>query len=160
MNQDLAASVKLEDSTAAPDRPPRRIAGLTPFLRKEYYRVVGIYINRSRGESDKLKQFWKENVSETYKKLREKNLSLAKKMDPYAGTQTATFGASAVPQPKTAIDKEYEQYKNCFELDVYNTLDKDLEDEARDEKIKEVQHQSGYETAQRQAMIKEDTDKI
>jgi hypothetical protein len=39
---------------------------------------------------------------------------------------------------KTAIDKEYEQYKNCFELDVFMTLDKDLEDEARDEKIREV----------------------
>ena len=116
-------------------------------MRKEYYRVVGIYINRSRGESDKLKQFWKDSVSETYKKLREKQAALAKK-DPYTQTQTATFGA-AVPQPKTAIDKEYEQFKNCFELDIYNTIDKDLEDEARDEKIREVQHQSGYETAQR-----------
>jgi hypothetical protein len=71
-NRDIAGSFKLEDSTAAPDRPPRRLNGLTPFLRKEYYRVVGIYINRSRGESDKLKQFWKDHVSETYKKLREK----------------------------------------------------------------------------------------
>jgi hypothetical protein len=68
---DIAGSSKLEDSTAAPNRPPRRIAGLTPFLRKEYYRVVGIYINRSRGESEKLKEFWKDYVSETYKKLRE-----------------------------------------------------------------------------------------
>lgn len=78
-----------------------------------------------------------------------------------AATQTATFGA-AVPQPvvKTAVDKEYDQYKNCFELDVFNTIDKDLEDEATDEKIREVQHQSGYETAQRKAMIKEDVDKI
>ena len=68
---DISGSNKLEDSTAAPNRPPRRITGLTPFLRKEYYRVVGIYINRSRGESEKLKEFWKDYVSETYKKLRE-----------------------------------------------------------------------------------------
>jgi hypothetical protein len=94
-NFDIAASHKLEDSTAAPDRPPRRLNGLTPFLRKEYYRVVGIYINRSRAESDKLKQFWKDSVSETYKKLREKQSNLARKGDPFA--QTQTFGASAVP---------------------------------------------------------------
>jgi hypothetical protein len=47
---------------------------------------------------------------------------------------------------KTQIEKEYEQYKNCFELDVYMTVERDLEEEARDEKIREVQTQSGYET--------------
>lgn len=54
-NNDISHSNKLEDSTAAPDRPPRRVQGLTAFLRKEYYRVKGIYINNSRGESDLLK---------------------------------------------------------------------------------------------------------
>jgi hypothetical protein len=39
---------------------------------------------------------------------------------------------------KTAIDKEYDQYRSCFELDVINTIDKDLEDEEREEKIREV----------------------
>lgn len=147
LSNDVATSSKLEDSIAAADRPPRRVAELTAFLRKEYFRIHGIYIKGSRGESEKLKLFWKDNVSETYKKLREKQAALAKAKDPYA--QSVTFGPSAaVPTAviKTQIEKEYEQYKNCFELDVYMTVERDLEEEARDEKIREVQTQSGYET--------------
>lgn len=38
--RDLAESSKLEESVAALDRPPRRIEGLTQFLREEYFRKV------------------------------------------------------------------------------------------------------------------------
>lgn len=153
LSNDLATSSKLEDSIAAADRPPRRVPKLTAFLRKEYFRTHGIYSKGSRGESDKLFQFWKENVSETYKKLREKQAFLNKSKDPYTQVQV-TFGPSAaVPTAvikKTRIEEEYDDFKNCFELDVQFTIDRDLEEEARDEKIKEVQTQSGYETQQRQ----------
>jgi len=40
------------------------------------------------------------------------------------------LSASAVPMPKTGIDKEYDQFKMCFELDVIVTIEKDLEEEA------------------------------
>jgi len=39
--------------------------------------------------------------------------------------------------PKTGIDKEYDQFKNCFELDVIVTIEKDLEEEAMQEKQNE-----------------------
>ena len=58
-NRDLADSSKLEDSVAAMDRQPRRVDGLTTFLRKEYYRLHGIYINRARDEQKKLFEFWR-----------------------------------------------------------------------------------------------------
>lgn len=71
----------------------------------------------------------------------------------FSGTQTATFAgapqSSAVPsagkKSTTTIDKEYEAFKNCFELDVTFTIGKDLEDENEDEKVREVQSQSQYE---------------
>lgn len=69
-NNDVSRSVNLDDSVAAHDRAPRQVEGLTTFLRKEYYRVVGIYINRARDEHKKLFNFWKENVSQSYKQLR------------------------------------------------------------------------------------------
>ena len=49
--------------------------------------------------------------------------------------QTLTFGAesSAVPAfVKTALEKEHDLFKNCFELDVRTTIDKDLEQELRE----------------------------
>lgn len=59
MRDHLAESSKLEESVAAMDRQPRRIEGLTQFLRKEYYRMVGIYINRARDEHKFLIEFWR-----------------------------------------------------------------------------------------------------
>jgi cytoplasmic iron level regulating protein YaaA (DUF328/UPF0246 family) len=47
-------------------------------LRDEYKRTKGIFINKSRGERESLKQFWKDYISETYKKNREKMAALAK----------------------------------------------------------------------------------
>jgi len=32
--------------------------------------------------------------------------------------------------PLTSIEREYQQFKNCFELDVIVTIEKDLEEEA------------------------------
>lgn len=61
---------------------------------------------------------------------------------------------------KTAIEKEYELYKNCYELDVYNTVDKDLEDEHAAEKVRELQNQSSYEVAQKSAQAKADVETI
>ena len=62
---------KLEDSTAAPGRPPAHIQGLTEFLRREYYRRMGIYLNGSQKEEGLLLNFWKDHVSEAYKALNE-----------------------------------------------------------------------------------------
>ena len=64
-------SAKIDDSTAALGRPPTHIEGLTDFLRKEYYRRMGIYMNGGRKEFGLLFNFWKDHVSETYKKLNE-----------------------------------------------------------------------------------------
>ena len=49
---EIGHSGKLEDSVAAPDRLPIRVEGLTAFLRKEYLRVVGIFIKKSEKEGD------------------------------------------------------------------------------------------------------------
>lgn len=61
----------IEESAAAVDRPPRLIEGLTEFLRKEYQRRMGIYLNGGRKEEGLLLNFWKENVSETHKQRHE-----------------------------------------------------------------------------------------
>lgn len=50
---------------------PKRVEGLTEFLRKEYYRRMGIYLNGGRKEEGLLFNFWKDHVSEQYRKLRE-----------------------------------------------------------------------------------------
>ena len=156
---DLAGSAKLEESVAAHDRPPRRVAGLTAFLRREYYRKLGVYINRSRGESDKLKQFWKDHVSETYTKIRETQNMLRSSVQPGTATFAAGTQTSAVPSAgakKTAVDKEYEAFQNCFELDVDFTILRDLEDETADEKVREVQNQSQYELQMTSKMLASD----
>ena len=41
------------------------------FLRKEYYRRMGIYLNGGRKEEGLLFNFWKDNVSEAYKNHKE-----------------------------------------------------------------------------------------
>ena len=66
-----APSNKLEESTVAFGRPPQHVEGLTAFLRKEYYRRMGIYLNGGRKEEGLLLNFWKDNVSHTYKALKE-----------------------------------------------------------------------------------------
>ena len=38
-------------------------------MRREYYRRMGIYLNGGRKEEGLLLNFWKENVSETYKNI-------------------------------------------------------------------------------------------
>lgn len=73
-------------------------------------------------------------MSETYRKLREDKLRLSQIKNPDSAKQLAQSSASAVPTPKTGIEKEYEQFKMCFELDVVVTIEKDLEDEAMKEK--------------------------
>ena len=64
----LGNTSKIEDSTAAPNRPPMHIKGLTDFLRRAYFEKNGIYINKQRGEQEQLKNFWKEHISESYAK--------------------------------------------------------------------------------------------
>lgn len=66
-----ATSNNLDESTAAIGRPPTHVPGLTDFLRKEYYRRMGIYLNGGRKEEGLLLNFWKDNVSEAYKSLKE-----------------------------------------------------------------------------------------
>jgi hypothetical protein len=64
----------MEESVAPEDRAAIYIDGLTDFLRKEYFRKLGVYINKSENEFSSLSKFWKDNVSLTYKKLREEKL--------------------------------------------------------------------------------------
>lgn len=47
---DKAPNSKMEDSTAAHHVQGQKCPGLTEFLRKEYYRRMGVYINGARGE--------------------------------------------------------------------------------------------------------------
>lgn len=75
-----ATSAKLEESTAALGRAPIHVDGLTEFLRKEYYRRMGIYLNGGRKEEGILFNFWKEHVSEAYKNLAEQKKQEQKMM--------------------------------------------------------------------------------
>jgi len=70
----MTATRAMEESVAPEDRQAQTIDGLTAFLRKEYFRRLGVYINKSDKEYDALCKFWKDNVSLTYKKLREEKL--------------------------------------------------------------------------------------
>jgi hypothetical protein len=54
-------------------------------LRKEYFRRLGVYINKSENEYSSLCKFWKDNVSLTYKKLRDEKL-LEKQIRRQSGT--------------------------------------------------------------------------
>jgi hypothetical protein len=54
------------------------VPGLTEFLREEYYRKFGLFINGSQNEHKQLLQFWRENVSEEHKKQRERMQELKK----------------------------------------------------------------------------------
>ena len=40
-------------------------------MRDEYYRKLGVYINKSDDEGAKLITFWKDHVSDVYRKRRE-----------------------------------------------------------------------------------------
>lgn len=52
---------------------------------------------------------------------------------------------------KTAKSQQYDLYKNCYELDVVFTIDKDLDDESVEEKQKEMQQLSSYEQRSKEA---------
>lgn len=76
-------------------------------------------------------------MSETYRKLREEKAQKTASKNTFAPNQTLRPAVtSAVPmvQVKTNIEKEYDMFKNCFELDVIVTIEKDLEEEAMQEK--------------------------
>lgn len=62
--------------------------------------------------------------------------------------------------PKTGIDKEYDQFKNCFELDVIVTIEKDLEEEAMQEKQNEFQYLNQAEQLQAKQQVKDDLAQI
>ncbi len=66
----LTASAALEESVSA-NRNAKVIPELTKFLRAEYFRRNGVYINKATNEFSRLMQFWKDNVSEVYRKKRE-----------------------------------------------------------------------------------------
>jgi adenosyl cobinamide kinase/adenosyl cobinamide phosphate guanylyltransferase len=72
--QSMTGVRAMEESVAPEDRAAIYIDGLTDFLRKEYFRKLGVYINKSENEFSSLSKFWKDNVSLTYKKLREEKL--------------------------------------------------------------------------------------
>ena len=92
---------KLADSVAATDRKPMIVEDLVVFLRKEYYRVIGIYINRARDEHKKLFTFWKEHISETYRKLRTLNSKNKDTWDVPFAVHRSSLSAVPIPQVKT-----------------------------------------------------------
>lgn len=69
-------------------RPPKRLERLTDFLRGEYYRRMGVYCNGARNEEAKLVRFWREHVSEAYRRDRE-----IKKRDAEANAQQEQWEA-------------------------------------------------------------------
>jgi hypothetical protein len=71
----LTASAALEESVSA-NRNAKVIPELTKFLRAEYFRRNGVYINKATNEFSRLMQFWKDNVSEVYRKKREEKLAM------------------------------------------------------------------------------------
>ena len=63
----------LHDSNAnVSEAIPQHIDGITEFLRSEYHRKFGCFINGARDEESKLVQFWRENISEEARKKRER----------------------------------------------------------------------------------------
>jgi hypothetical protein len=119
---------------AATDRAPATIDGLTAFLRKEYYRMRGIYINRARDESKILFQFWKDTISDCY---RERKLQSAK---PPLRKDFVTPTKQAVPTAHkvTELDREYQKWSNLYELDVAHTIDQDLAAEHAEHRTQEI----------------------
>jgi adenosyl cobinamide kinase/adenosyl cobinamide phosphate guanylyltransferase len=97
--QGMTAARAMEESVAPEDRQAIQIDGLTDFLRKEYFRRLGVYINKSENEYTALCKFWKDNVSLTYKKLRDEKL-MEKQIRRQSGTgvddvMALTKGATA-----------------------------------------------------------------
>ena len=123
-------------------RPAAYLEGLTQFLRDEYYRKLGVYINRSDDESIKLIKFWKDNVSEVYRKRREEILAARQSgsgmMSPDEGTRRQRGGKENAEVNRSGVLLKYEMYGMAFELDVNITVDKDLQDE----KSKEFVHEN------------------
>lgn len=119
---------------AATDRAPVTIDGLTAFLRKEYYRLRGIYINRARDESKILFQFWKDSIADSY---RDRKLQSAK---PPLRKDFVTPTKQAVPtaQKMTDLDREYQKWSSLFELDVAHTIDRDLAAEQTEYRTQEI----------------------
>ena len=122
-------SQTLNQSVAAHDRPPMRIQGLTVFLRKEYYRKVGVYINRARDETKKLIEFWKDYVSAEYKRLRDEKITMLKMKDPYYIPEVKSSQAVPSVGIKSELERQYEIFSKAKELDVAMTVEKDLEEE-------------------------------
>ena len=122
-------SNNLGDSVAHPDRPPIRLQGLTAFLRKDYYRKLGVYINRARDEPKKLLEFWKDYVSAEYKKLREEKLMMLKMKDPYYVPEVKHSQCVPSVGIKSDLERNYEAFCKAMELDVAMTIEKDLEEE-------------------------------
>jgi len=154
---------KIEDSTAHPNRPPMHIKGLTDFLRRAYFEKNGIYINKQRGEQEQLKNFWKDHISESYARQREENLRTAKLADPMLNRPAVTHGSAAVPKPKqpeTEFEKEKKKYSTAFELDVFNTIDRDLREELDVKKQGELEYANFMRSELYQQKLEEDLKKI
>jgi hypothetical protein len=75
----LTANAAIEESVSA-NRPPKVVQGLTQFLRTEYNRFYGVWSYKTAGEAGKLMQFWKDHVSEAYRKKREEKLAMRESM--------------------------------------------------------------------------------
>ena len=56
----------MEESTQFKDGEGEYQEGLTDFLRSEYFRRYGIFVNGAQDEYDRLRDFWKDNVSQSY----------------------------------------------------------------------------------------------
>lgn len=71
----MSANAAIEESVSA-NRPPKVILNLTQFLRTEYNRFYGVWSYKTANEAQKLTQFWKDHVSDAYRKKREEKQAL------------------------------------------------------------------------------------
>ena len=143
----------LEESVADPSRAPIYVPGLTNFLTEQYFKKYGIYTN----EAKHLQTFWKEYVSAAYKDLREQKQMMRTKIqtqhlmeqdydfsgmggfDEFDTPQQPKGKSMGLPPKGKATDKartskkfgfmaEYEKFSHLKELDVFDTINKDIQD--------------------------------
>lgn len=71
IDRGLKATSHVVDSYPQEGTKPEYLEGLTEFLRKEYYRRLGVYCNGARDEDRMLIDFWRNHVSEAHRQKRE-----------------------------------------------------------------------------------------
>ena len=98
---------------------------------------MGVYINHALDEPNKLLEFWKNQVSLDYKKLRDEKLLVQRaKNENWDLNIAVPSQKQAVPSPSapSTLSRLYNQFGQAKELDVAFTVNKDLSDEGEQQK--------------------------